>query len=226
MQPTEPTKLKSINYIGPSMNPTLKPGDRLHIIPYDGQDIRRGDVVVFVPPGGGSKIIHRVVSIHSQGIKTRGDNNNELDQWVLKPDQILGCVVSAQRGNRRRRIFCGPMGSLFALTVRFIHVVDSCVSFLLRPAYREFARAGIFIRLLPAQMRPRVISLNRDAGTELQLVMGRRVIGRWMPGRTQWHISRPFRLFVEEAALPENPAKGSVVRCPLLIRTYEGIQIL
>ncbi len=211
MQPTEPTKLKSINYIGPSMNPTLKPGDRLHIIPYDGQKIRRGDVVVIVPPGGDSKIIHRVVSIHSQGIKTRGDNNNELDQWVLKPDQILGRVVSAQRGNRRRRIFGGPMGSLFALTVRFIHVVDSWVSFLLRPAYNELAELGIFTRLLPAQMRPRVISLNRAADKELQLLMGKRVIGRLLPGKTGWYIRRPYRLFVDEETLPENAAKVSGV---------------
>ena len=57
-----------------------------------------------------------------------------------------------------------------------------------------------------------MISLNRDGETELQLLMGRRVIGRWLPGRTGWSIRRPFRLFVDEAALPENPAKGSVVR--------------
>jgi len=29
-----------------------------------------------------------------------------------------------------------------------------------------------------------------------------------MPG---WHIRRPFRLFVDEEALPENPGKASVV---------------
>ncbi len=201
-----------MNYMGPSMNPTLMSGVRLDVRAYHGEKIRRGDVVVFTPPGADYKIIHRVVSIHSQGIKTRGDNNNELDQWVLKPDQILGRVVSAQRGNRRRRIFGGPMGSLFALTIRVIHAVDLCLSPLLRPAYKELAKVSIFTRLLPAQMRPRVISLNRAAGEELQLLMGRLVIGRWLPGMTRWHISRPYRLFVDEATLPENPAKGSGVR--------------
>jgi hypothetical protein len=63
-------------------------------------------------------------------------------------------------------------------------------------------------------MRPRVISFNREAGTELQLVMGQRVIGRRLEGKTRWHIRRPFRLFVDEEALPENPGKGSVVRAP------------
>jgi len=200
-----------MNYIGPSMNPTLRPGDRLRVIPYDGRDIRRGDVVVFVPPGGDTKIIHRVVYIDSNGIKTRGDNCNQPDGWVLSPDCILGRVVAAQRSNRWRSIFGGPLGRLFAEAVRVIHAVDSCVSFLLRPAYREFARAGIFIRLLPAQMRPRVISLNRVAGKELQLLLGRRVVGRWLPGKTRWHIRRPFRLFVDEETLPENKEEVSGV---------------
>jgi hypothetical protein len=54
-----------------------------------------------------------------------------------------------------------------------------------------------------------VISLNRDAGTELQLVMGRRVIGRWLPGKSGWNIRRPFRLFVDEESLPENKTEVS-----------------
>ena len=96
-------ELKTINYIGPSMKPILKPGDRLQIIPYHGQKIRGGDVVVFIPPGGEVKIIHRVIYVGSQGIKTRGDNCNQADPWALSSDHILGRVVCARRGNRRRR---------------------------------------------------------------------------------------------------------------------------
>ena len=211
MKATEPTETRTVNYIGPSMNPILKSGDRLRIIPYNGKEVGRGDVIAFLPSGGDPKIIHRVVSVSSKGIRTRGDNSSHVDPWILRPDQILGRVVAAQRGNKRRRIFGGTVGRLFAVTVRAIHGVDSCVSFLLRPAYREFARAGIFIRLLPAQTRPRVISLNRAAGTELQLLMGKRVIGRLLPGKTGWHIRRPFRLFVDEESLPENKTEVSGV---------------
>jgi hypothetical protein len=193
------------------MNPVLKTGDRLRVIPCDRQEIRRGDVVVFIPPGGDSKIVHRVTSVNSDGIRTRGDNCNHEDDWVLNRENILGRVVSAQRENRRRRIFGGPLGRLFAVTVRIIRSIDSPVSYLLRPAYNELAKVGIFTRLLPAQMRPRVIFLNRAAGEELQILMGRRVIGRLLPGMTRWHISRPYRLFVDEESLPENPGKASVV---------------
>jgi len=217
MEPRDPVDLKPLHYIGPSMNPMFKPGDRLQIIPYDGQEIRRGDVIVFNSPEDGSKVVHRVICIDSNGIKTQGDNCNSEDDWVLSREHVLGRVVSAQRGNRRRRIFGGPLGKLFALTVRVIHAVDLCLSSLLRPAYNEFAKVSIFTRLLPAQMRPRVISFNRDAGTELQLVMGRRVIGRWLEGKSGWNIRRPFRLFVDEESLPENPGKGSVVRGQLSV---------
>jgi len=213
-QPQEPTNIEPMNYFGPSMIPSLRPGDELEIVAYDQQQIRRGDVIVFIPPGGDSKIVHRVVFVDPSGIKTRGDNCNQVDDWVLSPEHILGRVVSARGVNRRRRIFGGPLGKLFAAVLRVIHAVDSGVSFLLRPAYDEFAKAGIFIRLLPAQTRPRVISFNRPAGTELQLLMGRRVIGRCLPGKTIWNIRRPFRLFVDETSLPGNPARGSVVRSP------------
>jgi len=226
MKATKLSEAKKVNYIGPSMNPILKSGDRLSVTPYNGKEVGRGDVIAFLPSGGDSKIIHRVVSVGSKGIRTRGDNSSHVDPWILRHDQILGRVVAAQRGNRRRRIFGGLLGRLFAAKIRVIRAIDSPVSALLSPAYREFARAGIFIQLLPAQMRPRVISLNRAAGKELQLLMGRRVIGRWLPGRNGWNIRRPFRMFVDEESLPENPGKGSVVRCPLRIKTHERVQLL
>jgi hypothetical protein len=196
-----------INHIGPSMNPTLKSGDVLQVIPYDGKKVRRGDVIVFLSPENGHIITHRVISVDSQGIKTRGDNNNQVDPLILTPDHILGHVVCAKRRDRRRKIFGGSIGRLFAGAIRAIHVIDESVSSLLRPVYHRLARSGVFRGLLPGRMEPRVLSFNRPGGTELQLLMGRRVIGRWLPGRDRWRIRRPFRLFVDEAKLPENACK-------------------
>jgi signal peptidase I len=214
MEQIEPLRPKTINYIGPSMSPLLKPGDRLQIIIYGSQEIRRGDVIVFISPEDGSKVAHRAVSVNSHVIKTRGDNCDKVDPWVLSPEHIVGRVVFAQRGNRRFRVFGGLWGHVLAVAIRATKSIDSNLTSLLRPFYQWLARAGVFRRWLPSRMRPRVISFNRDAGTELQLVMGRRVIGKWLPGRTGWSIIRPFRLFVDEASLPGNPARGSVVRSP------------
>ncbi len=217
MELIESLKPRTINYIGPSMSPLFKPGDRLQIIPYGSQEIWRGDVIVFISPEDGSKVVHRAVSVDSHGIKTRGDNCNQVDPWILRRDQILGRVVSAQRGKRRWRVFGGPLGHSLAVAIRAIKSIDSNLTSLLRPFYQRLARAGVFRRWLPACMKTRAISLSHPAGTELQLLMGGRVIGRWLPGKTRWHIRRPFRLFVDEASLPENPARWSVVRSPLSV---------
>jgi hypothetical protein len=202
-----------MNYIGSSMNPTLRPGVLLHVRAYHGQKIRRGDVVVFMPPGRNSKIVHRVTSVNSDGIRTRGDNCNYEDGWALSPEHILGRVVSAQRGNRRLRVFGGPLGHSFAMVIRAIKGIDSILSSLLRPFYERLARGDALCQCLPSRMRPRVVGFIRDEGTELQLVMGRRVIGRWSEGKSGWNIRRPFRLFVDEGALPENEGEVSGFRC-------------
>ena len=206
----EARETKSMNYIGSSMNPTLKPGVRLHVRAYQGQKIRRGDVIVFIPPGRDCNIVHRVTLVNSDGIRTRGDNRNHEDDWVLRRDNILGCAVSALRGKKRIRVFGGLLGHSFAMAIRAVKSIDSILSALLRPFYQGLARAGVFRRWLPACMKTTAISLSHPAGMELQLLMGKRVIGRWLPGKSGWHIRRPFRLFVDEKSLPENPGKASV----------------
>ena len=212
MKRREPINLKQVNYIGPSMNPIFKAGDRLHVISYNQEEIRVGDVIVFISPEDGSKVVHRIVSIDSDGIKTRGDNCDQLDPWLLRPDQILGRVVSGQRGNKQFRVFGGRMGELCGASIRALNAIDWRLSSSLRPFYNRLAKSGLIRRKLPNLMKTQVIFLNRGEATELQLLMGRRVIGRWLPKRRGWHIRRPYRLFVDEETLPENPAKRSVVR--------------
>jgi hypothetical protein len=51
-------------------------------------------------------------------------------------------------------------------------------------------------------LRPRVITFERDGQREMQLVLGRRIIGRCVPGEEKWKIKRPFRLIIREEFLP------------------------
>lgn len=194
---------KLITYLGPSMYPTLKPGDLLQFMPYTGRSIRRGDVIVFLSEEEDLKIIHRVVSVDSGGIRTRGDNNSGTDTCILSPDRILGRVISAQKGGRWRRIVGGAAGPWVATAVRIVERADSKASSLLRPFYYRLARTGIFRRWPPKPLKPRVVSFGRPAGAELQLLLGRRMIGRRRPGNARWYIRRPFRLFVDETSLPK-----------------------
>ena len=214
MEPTntiEKANPNLVSYVGSSMNPTLKPGDWLQIVPYSGQKVRIGDVIVFVSPGSKSKIVHRVISVESHGIKTQGDNSSSPDEWILSTNRIIGRVIHVQRKNREQRISGGLIGHFRGMIFRTISMVDSGVSTLLRPVYGRMTRPGIFRRGLPFQLSTRVLSFNRPEGTELQVLIGRWMIGRWLPGMSRWHIRRPFRLFVDEESLPENKAGVSGV---------------
>ncbi len=195
---------KYINYVGSSMNPLLLAGDGLYIVPYNGRTIRAGDVIVFIPLGGDTKIVHRVVSVDSRGIRTRGDNANHADPWVLAPDHILGRVTYIQRKNRRRRILGGQMGRIVAFSFRCIHLLDAMISSLLHPAYQRLSRSVYLRKKLHGVFKPKVFSFRRPEGMELQLVVGHWLIGRCLPGRREWEIRRPFRLFVDEELLSKH----------------------
>ena len=98
---------KYINYVGPSMNPLLVDGDGLHIVPYKDRAIRPGDVVVFIPPGSETKIVHRVVSVDARGIRTRGDNATTVDPWILSPGSTSRDGSSTSRGKTEGEAIVG-----------------------------------------------------------------------------------------------------------------------
>ena len=196
MRPMRP----NMNHTGPSMNPTLKAGDGLGVVPYGNNPIDTGDVVVFRHPEEKYKIVHRVVAVDPQGLITRGDNNNGLDPWVLRPEEIIGRVVSAGRNTKIRKIHGGTRGRMLASVLWAIKNINMTVSKILHPAYHLLARSGLFLKLVPLLPKMRILSFNQPEGNELQLFMGNYMIGRYLPGNDQWRIMRPFRLFVDEAA--------------------------
>ena len=191
------------NYNGPSMNPTLKAGDGLRVVPYENTRICVGDVVVFHTPEGKRHVTHRVISVDSRGVKTRGDNNNKTDSWILRPDEITGRVISAHRGAKSIPVHGGRRGILYARSLWFVKHANLAISRILHPAYHGLSKTGFLRRVLPHGVKPRIFSFTRHNGIEMQLLMGRWVIGRRRPGCEQWQVRRPFRLFVDEGSLPD-----------------------
>ena len=76
------------------MFPTLKAGDALRVVSYKDRDIRVGDVVVFNSLYGKTSIVHRVVSVAEECVRTKCDNNNNMDHWVLYTEDIIGKVYA------------------------------------------------------------------------------------------------------------------------------------
>jgi len=187
---------------GNSMYPLLDERDILEVVPYAGQPVAMGDVILFEPPGRAGWTVHRVTQVTPQGIRTRGDNNTTEDEWSLSAADLRGRVVAAWRGARRRPIAGGRAGQLIAVLLHARLALDRGLARLGRPLYRMLAGRGWLARCLPPGWRPRPVAFQAPEGTRLRLVLGRRVVGQYDPERRRWLIRRPYRLLVDETSLP------------------------
>ncbi|MCX5823258.1 MAG: hypothetical protein NTY86_07085 [Deltaproteobacteria bacterium] len=194
-------------YVGSSMNPTLREPEIMEIVPYDSRPLRVGDVAFFLPPEADQPVVHRVVRVTSAGISTLGDNNTQKDIFLLQPKNIKGQVVAAWRGQKRRKIAGGLQGQLISRWFRWRRVLDRGVSPLLHPLYQALSRWGLIAWALPASFRPRVVVFHAQGQDQFQLLVGRRIIGRYDDHRHQWQIQRPFQLLVDKRALPRQQDK-------------------
>ncbi|NPV05521.1 MAG: signal peptidase I [Syntrophaceae bacterium] len=184
------------------MRPLFRPGDRIVFVLCRVEELRRGDVIIFTPPGGEERVVHRVVSIDRHGVRTRGDANPHADPWDVRQEELVGRAVAIERGGRVLPVVGGRAGHLIASCIRMVRKADHIASHVLSPCYRGLARSGLFRAMLPAALRPRVVTFEREGTREMQLFLGRRVIGRRPAGAGAWTIRRPFRIFVDERALP------------------------
>lgn len=200
-----PEKMFFAAYVGPSMNPTLREPEMMEIMPYDSRPLRVGDVVFSLPPQKDQPVVHRVVRVTPAGISTLGDNNTQEDTFLLQPKDISGRVVAVWRGQVRRVIAGGLQGRLKSRGLRWRRALDRGVSPLLHPLYYAMSRRGVIAGLLPPPFRPRVIVFRARGRDQFQLLLGPRIIGRYDDRKRQWHIQRPFRLFVDDRILQGRP---------------------
>lgn len=187
---------------GSSMGAVFRDGDRLMIEPCEIADLVKGDIVVFIAPGGGERIVHRVIAVGADRFRARGDANPGADPWLFNGEHLIGRVTAYERNGDLYPVAGGRRGRLRALVTRTIRRVDHHSSSIFHPIYRRLSRSSILKRLIPGSLRPRVLLLRKEGDTEMQLLMGRRVIGRRTAGGSGWTIRRPFRIFVDEEGLP------------------------
>jgi hypothetical protein len=199
-------------YVGPSMNPTLREPEIMEIMPYAGRPLRVGDVAFFLSPEADHPVVHRIVRVTPAGIYTRGDNNTRADTFLLQPEDIKGQVVAAWRGRKRRKIAGGLQGRWTSRRLRWRRILDRDVSPLLHPLYQALSHWGLIARLVPAPFRPRVVIFHAQGRDQFQLLLRRRIIGRYDEQRHQWQIQRPFQLFVDRRALPGQQDKDRLNR--------------
>jgi signal peptidase len=200
----EPNSAKNFfcGHIGSSMNPTLTAQDLLEIKPYQQEDPQIGDVVLFQPRAHNHFVVHRITRINAAGIRTRGDNNGEIDSYFLDRGDIYGRVTAAHHGSQCRKITGGFIGRLTGFSCLVRRNTTKLAVKLLRPVYRAFCPGGILRWLIPVQFTPHVVTFQSDVNASYRLLLGKRIIGTYDNSILQWQIRRPYRLFVDESSLP------------------------
>lgn len=183
------------------MRPTFKSGDVI-FLRHDPRKICRGDVIVFSSAQEGRFIVHRVTSVNKSGIKTRGDNNRNIDAGFLSADKIIGKVECIERSGKRIRVMSGFLGHAYAYFLRIVFRFNSLLITVLHPAYHWLAKNFILRRIFTTYLKNRIIVFHRPEGRELKLFLGRRAIATFFPHTKRWQIQRPFRLFIDESLLP------------------------
>lgn len=190
----------SMYYMGQSMVPTFTPGDLLYLEP-DCNEIKVGDIIVFRTKGDEKNITHRVISTGKEGIKTRGDNNNFPDSWLLTGEDIIGKVIEAERNGVKRKVSGSTEGYVKGHILHILRKIKFCFIKIFRPLYLWLSEKNITCSLLQKNGLLRIISIKKEDKEEFQLLLGSLVIGRLLHGREKWQIIRPFRLFVDEKSL-------------------------
>jgi signal peptidase len=84
-----------------SMSPTFEKGDLVLMQSVD-TDAEDDEIIMFNdknPRGTHPPVIHRVENITEDGIKTKGDATNKIDDWVIEEDEVSAKAVTTSDGN-------------------------------------------------------------------------------------------------------------------------------
>jgi len=191
-----PGSIRYCAYTGRSMYPTLFEADLLEI--ESPGRISVGDVILFV--SNDKLVVHRVVSIASQGISTRGDNNNYDDPRLVAPEKIIGIVIAAWRGQLRRQIYRGRIGRTYRLFLYGQQRLYRISRSTLAKSYRSAHKVGL-ARLIKLFFKPKIVQFNINGNIKINLMLGLQIIGQYCQSSNCWQIYPPFRLFVDESVL-------------------------
>jgi signal peptidase I len=100
LSPFLPTKDKFVTYIvsTASMEPVIQSGSVALVQPIKAEQVKKGDIVTFTSPEDPKKtVIHRIYDLRKiktgYEFKTKGDNNNGIDAWIVPGSSINGKYI-------------------------------------------------------------------------------------------------------------------------------------
>jgi signal peptidase len=77
-----------------SMEPAIPVGSIVVIKPANSDTLKIGDIICFkVETESPTTVTHRIINITDQGFITKGDANEDPDQWIVKKENVIGKAV-------------------------------------------------------------------------------------------------------------------------------------
>jgi signal peptidase len=78
-----------------SMEPAITVGSIVVIKPADPETLKIGDIICFkIESESGTTVTHRIINITNQGFITKGDANEDPDQWIVAKESVIGKVIA------------------------------------------------------------------------------------------------------------------------------------
>lgn len=194
--------------IGPSMYPTLKPGDGIELVAYrDTAEIRVGDIIIYPHPERPTDVVHRIIALKAQGVITRGDNNDRIDPYTVLYGDIVGKVVAAKRKDRLVRIRGGKTGFMIHRLMLFRKSFLLCALAPLRVLSHILARSKL-LNIFHSFLKIKVIRITRSDHSKSILMVGKKAVGSQMAGSGEWQIRFPYKFFINRERLPQISGHG------------------
>jgi signal peptidase len=78
-----------------SMEPAIPVGSIVVIKPADPDTLKVGDIICFkIESESSTTVTHRIFNITDKGFITKGDANEDPDQWIVKKENVIGKVIA------------------------------------------------------------------------------------------------------------------------------------
>jgi signal peptidase len=91
-----PVSLAGDTYYKPvytgSMEPAIPVGSVVVIKPVDPETLKIGDIICF-QLSQPTSITHRIINITNEGFITKGDANEDPDQWTVRKENVIGKAI-------------------------------------------------------------------------------------------------------------------------------------
>lgn len=196
-------------YNGPSMRPTLAPGQLLYVRPLSAE-LQPGDVLVFQTPAADERfVVHRALALTPDGWLMRGDNNRLRDAAPVPLSRIVGRVELVEAGGNCRPVRGGGFGLWLARLRWGLYQPLQAVRRVIGLPYRTLRGWLPARRWIKARFEDELqtVRLETPAGAIVKTLWRGRVVARWQLETGRFECRKPFDLFID-APDPEKEKKN------------------